>query len=151
MRALLATSLAALALLLAACGDEDEGLQGPEGGAGGTAVQEPADTTPPPEATAPQKLNGCEVLEQPATQTELSDRLAKLRPHVLHFVGHGGVHQATGYPGLLFGSVKTPIWWWDSDAIYTEFSGQAPQVSVRGKSRNLLTSRLRAPFKNGRR
>ena len=73
-----------------------------------------------------------EVLEQPATPDDLDRRLRELRPHVLHFVGHGGVSLYTGHPGLLFGPVKSPLWWWDTDAIFGGFDGLgwAPRLVV---------------------
>jgi len=65
-----------------------------------------------------------EIAEQPPSQNDLSDRLDKLRPHVLHFVGHGGLNHQTGYPGLLFGPINNPpVWSWDSDAIFNVFGG----------------------------
>ena len=82
-----------------------------------------------------------EVMEQPALN-DLATTLEELRPQVFFFVGHGSPSPYTNKPALVFGPAKAPLFWWDSDDVYQQFSNQdwAPRLVVLNACESASTS-----------
>ncbi|WP_437840057.1 CHAT domain-containing protein [Sorangium sp. So ce1153] len=70
-----------------------------------------------------------EVLRQPSL-TMLRDQVAAFRPHVFHFIGHGGIDEESGRPALeLWDETSKGANPWKADDIHSVFSACAPRFT----------------------